>query len=116
MPNRAIVCIAETHLAKDRAISTENYIWFGYNQDLKHVKSSVTHGGVGILVKNNIFTAFNVCVVDKEVDGILVVEFKSKINDTKFVLFCCLEKIKNLGPRKVKIPSSVYDDKKCVMF
>ena len=87
--DRDIVCIAETHLAKDKTVSFENYTWFGYNRESKHVKSPITHGGVGILVKNNIFTTFNVCVVDKEVDGILVVQFKSKINDTKFVLFCC---------------------------
>ena len=87
--NKDIVCIAESHLAKTKTISVEHYKWFGFNRDLKHVKSPVTHGGVGILVKNTILSLYSVSIIDKQVDGILAAEFKSKFSECNFLIFCC---------------------------
>ena len=87
--NKDIVCIGETHLAKDKTIFVENYKWFGFNREHKHVKSPVTHGGVGILVKNTVLSLYTASVIDKQVDGILGVEFKSKFFESNFIVFCC---------------------------
>ena len=87
--NKDIVCIAESHLAKTKTISVEHYEWFSFNRDLKHVKSPVTHGGVGILVKNTILSLYSVSIIDKQVDGILAAEFKSKFSECNFIIFCC---------------------------
>ena len=87
--DKDIVCIAETHLAKDKTITLVNYTWFGFNRELKHKKSAVTHGGVGILVKNNLLKLYNVSVINKEVDAILAIVFHSKSSECIFIIFSC---------------------------
>ena len=55
----------------------------------KHIRSPVTFGGVGILVKNNLFSTYLVTIVDKTVDGILGVKFQCKQTDYSFVVYSC---------------------------
>ena len=71
--NKDILCICETHLPKSEPLNVSNYKWFGYNHVSKHIRSPFTFGGVGILVKNNLFPKYLVAIVNKTVDGILSV-------------------------------------------
>ena len=44
---------------------------------------------MGILVKNTILSLDSVGIIDKQFDGILAAEFKSKFSGCNFIIFCC---------------------------
>ena len=55
----------------------------------KHIRSPLTFGGVGILVKCNLLSKYLVTTVDKTIDGILGVKFQCKETDYSFIIFSC---------------------------
>ena len=83
--NKDILCICETHLPNSESLNASNYKWFGFNRVSKHIRSPVTFCGVGILVKNNLFSTYLVTIVDKTVNGILGVKFQCKETDYSFL-------------------------------
>jgi len=87
--NSDIYCFSETHLPHDGNIQIENYVSFMNNRLLRHRKAPKASGGVAMLVKDTVFNDFSVRVIDKEVDGILGLEFTNKNSGFFFVVFSC---------------------------
>ena len=84
-----IYCFSETHLPHDGNILVENYVSFVNNRKFKHRNAPKPSGGVAILVKDSVFNDFKVQVIDKELDGIIGLEFINKNSGFSFVVFSC---------------------------
>ena len=56
---------------------------------LLHVNAPKTFGGTGLLVKSQLYESYDVRIVDKSYDGILVVLFQDKQSDFSFIIFSC---------------------------
>ena len=84
-----IYCLNETHLAKDGNLECEGYISYLNNRQIIYRNSPKWSGGVAVLVKRDLYDDFKVQALDKEFDGILVMEFENKNSGFTFVLFCC---------------------------
>ncbi|CAG2201678.1 unnamed protein product [Mytilus edulis] len=84
-----IIGLAETHLVGENTINIDGYKWYGNNRKLIHVRARAGSGGVGLLVKNDIHSQFNVVKVDATTDGILWVQF-SEINNQDNCFFVCV--------------------------
>ena len=93
--DKEIVCMAESHLLRDKLIHVKNYNCFGYNRAVKHIKSSITYGGVGILVWDSLLKLFTVNIVDKQVDGILGIQLSNKSTGYSCLVYCCYLPPKN---------------------
>ncbi len=89
--NCDILCLTETHLNdnNENSIEIKNYKWFPHSRLSKHVKASINHGGVGLLVKDEILNDFEFCIVDKSLDGLLAAKFTHKHSEFDFVIFVC---------------------------
>lgn len=75
-----IICINETHLKRTDAVELPCYVWFGYNRQAQHVRANRSSGGVGIFIKNSVMQEYQVLVVDREVDGILILKLEHKVS------------------------------------
>ena len=84
-----ILCLSETHLGKNDTLTCDGYTSFLNNRASKHKNAPKPSGGVAILVKDELFSDFRVNVLDKEIDGLLLVEFVNKNSNYTFVLFAC---------------------------
>ena len=89
------MCIAESHLSRDKLIHVKNYNWFGYNRTVKHIKSSIIHGGIGILVWDSLLKLFTVNIIDKQVDGILGIQLSNKSTGYSYLVYRCYLPPKN---------------------
>ena len=87
--NPDIVCLSETHLDGKNTIELEGYKFFDHNRQAKHRDAPYTHGGVGILVKNQMCQDYVISVVDQSFDGILAIKFSHRISTYSFVVFSC---------------------------
>ena len=54
--NADIISVNETHLKPDEVITLEGYIWYGFNRQIVHIQAPKGSGGVGIFVKQVIFS------------------------------------------------------------
>ncbi len=66
-----------------------DYKWIGFNRPIKHKNSPYNFGGVGIFIKNYLYSSFNVSIENKLYDGILEIFLKEKITGYTIVIFCC---------------------------
>lgn len=66
-----ILGIGETHLRRDQVLGMDGFTWFGSNRKGLHKKAKKGSGGVGFLVKNDIFKAHDITVQDDSTEGIL---------------------------------------------
>ena len=85
-----IILVQETHLANntDNQPSLDGYKWYGHCRTVRHVNSNLTHGGIGIFVKDSLFEHFIVSVLDNSYDGILCLLFKDKVSNFCFTVYC----------------------------
>jgi len=84
-----IISLSETHLGEQNGIYINGYTWFGFNRVNIHRNAPKPSGGVGLLVKHWIITEYDINVVDKSYDGILVVQLIHKQNNYDFTVFSC---------------------------
>ena len=84
-----IMCLSETHLAKGQEIYVENYVFFGKNRQSRHRLAPKTHGGVGILVRNDVLDDFSCVVHDRSIEGVIAIKLHRKRNDYVLVVFAC---------------------------
>ena len=82
------ISLNETHLTGSDVIAIEGYTWFGHNRKT-HIRAPRGSGGVGILVKNKIFSSYSVRVIDKSMDGLIGLELKNLITEYCFIIFSC---------------------------
>ena len=66
-----IICVSETHLKGNEAVTLPNYVFFGLNRKLK---SSKGLGGVGILIKRTLMDKYHANRCYKLYDNVLGVE------------------------------------------
>ena len=84
-----IICLIETHLKNNNKLDVDGYVWFGHNRPNIHVNAIRGSGGVGVLIKSSLFTVFNVKVIDKSLDGVLVLKLSLIESEFSVTLFCC---------------------------
>ena len=84
-----ILCIGETHLEGTQTISIDNYEFIGHNRQHKHIKAPKIHGGVGMLIKSELYNKFNIFIIDKCMEGILGVKFTHKLIEYSIVVYAC---------------------------
>lgn len=83
-----ILGIAETHLLHDNVLQVEGYKWFGLNRTIIHKRAKLGSGGIGFLVKNQLFNVFDISIVQNSFEGILWLKLVHKI--TKDAIFPCV--------------------------
>ena len=76
-----MIGIVETHLV-NHSICIDNYKWYGNNRKLIHTRAKTGSGGVGLLVKEELLTTFNINIEDESTDGIIWIKFVEKNNDS----------------------------------
>ena len=84
-----IICISETHLNGNEYCVLPGYHWEGFNRKLRHKKSPYNFGGIGIFVRNDIYSDYSIDIQDRTFDGIMGLNLKNKHTDYIFVVFCC---------------------------
>ena len=84
-----IVCLTETHLNGGDSINMKGYIWFGNNCNHINKYAPKPSGGVGIFVKDKLLSYFSINIIDRQTDGLLVIELKHKITEFICVIFVC---------------------------
>ena len=75
-----IVCLCETHLKGDSELLIQGYKTFTHNRSEQHIRAKKNYGGIAILCKQSVFDNYKVEVVDKEYDGILMINLVDKIS------------------------------------
>ena len=71
----------------DDVVELSGYSWFGNNRK-RHIKAPKGSGGVGFLVRSELFEHFKIKVMDKFVDDIIGVHFEHR--NTAITLWCSL--------------------------
>ena len=89
--NSDIFGIQETHLDNNTSNqpSLPGYRWFGHCRNIRHIRSNITYGGIGIFIREELFNSYNISILDKSYEGILCILFKDKISDFSFTVYCC---------------------------
>jgi hypothetical protein len=82
-----IICINETHLSGAAQLQVDGYTWCGFNRVHKHKNAPITHGGVGILIKNSLLFDFTLAIIDKSHDGILCIKLKHRYSGLELLVF-----------------------------
>ena len=86
-----IICLNDTHLLKDNELECANYFEIYHNRQEKHVKARQGSSVVAVLVKESVLRDFDVSIIDKAIDGLLVLTLVNLSTDFTLVLFtCCL--------------------------
>ena len=87
--NAEILCLQETHLSDNNTNQPwlDGYRWIGHCRTIKHVNANMTHGGVGVFIKESVYQTYHVSILDKSYDGILALLFKDKISGYCFTLY-----------------------------
>ncbi len=87
--NYDIWSISETYLEGDQKIDIVNYEWIVHNRATMNIQAPKTFGGSGLLFKIALYDTYNVQVLDKSHDGILIVCFQDKQTYISFVISSC---------------------------
>ncbi len=84
-----IIGLAETHLVRGAVLNIDGYTWFGHNRLHLHARARTGSGGVGFLVRDALLVDYDVSVLDKDYEGILWLQLKSKVSrETLSVCVC----------------------------
>ena len=73
-----IVCLIETHLSGDRELLIDGYRTYMHSRCEQHVRARKSYGGLAILCKQKLFDDYDIEVVDKQRDGILILNLVKK--------------------------------------
>ncbi|VDI21972.1 Hypothetical predicted protein [Mytilus galloprovincialis] len=88
--NFDIVGISESHLRDEQTIDLNGYKWIGNNRKTISTNAWRGSGGVGFLIKNNVFNNFDVNIFDRNRDDILWIYLQCKYDqDVKFYFCVC---------------------------
>ena len=78
--NFHILGLAQTHLIGQAGIVVNGYTWIGNNRKQLHVRARAGSGGVGLLVRNDVLSDYNVTKINDLVDGIIWIRFSERNN------------------------------------
>ena len=76
-----VYCLSETHLTGDNELQVDDYTWFGNNRTKIHARARKGSGGVGVLVRNELLKCFRAEVVNKSVEGVIILQLQHMITD-----------------------------------
>ena len=66
-----------------------NYTWYGSNRTSQHVNAPKGSGGTGLFLNNKLLDVFRVTVLNKEVDGLLILKCTHKLYDYALAVASC---------------------------
>ena len=66
--------------------TVDGFKWYGHCRNIRHIRSRITYGGVGIFVKETLLNAYTVTLLDQSYEGILCQLFKDKVSDYCFTV------------------------------
>ena len=66
----------------------EGFKWIGHNRKNLHFRSRVGSGGVGLLIKVELYEQFDISLLNNEFEGILWIKFSEKFNDRNTFTIC----------------------------
>ena len=91
MINSDIIGILETHLDNNNQNqpSLDGYRWFGHCRNIRHIRSNLTYGGIGIFIREALFQSYDIKILDKSYEGILSLLLKDKVSNYTFTIYCC---------------------------
>lgn len=75
-------------MENDETIVIPGYRYYAKNRKLKKRKSPKTFGGVGIFVKNELFSDYYVQVISNEHEGLLAMKFVHKVTEYESIVAC----------------------------
>ena len=73
-----IICLCETWLFNNNVIQCDRYKWIGQNRLAISKRAIRGSGGVGVLVKWQLYNMFDISILDSSFEGILWIKFQSK--------------------------------------
>ena len=62
---------------------------FFHNRSETHINARKYYGGVAAIFKLDVYNEYDIDVVDKSVDGLMILRFTHKLTDYAFLLACC---------------------------
>ena len=65
------------------------FICFFHNRSETHINARKSYGGVAAIFKLDVYNEYDIDVVDKSVDGLMILRFTHKLTDYAFLLACC---------------------------
>ena len=75
-----IYFVCQKHFKKnDAVINISEYTWFGNKRTILHHRAKSGSGGCGILIKNQIFSDFNVEIIIHNMEGLLGLKLVEKV-------------------------------------
>ena len=74
-----IICLAETHFRGNEQLEIDGYEWYGQNRRNIHRIAKCGSGGVGFLVNKDLWSEFNINILDDSVEGILWLRFTQQV-------------------------------------
>lgn len=84
-----IFCVNETFLRKEDSIIVNGYTFYSNNRTNIHRNAKRGSGGVGIFVKNELMSLYNVSILDATVEDILWLKFSSENCAENIVICAC---------------------------
>ena len=86
-----IIGIQETHLDSNTSNQPllDGYRWFGHCRNIRHIRSKLTYGGIGLFIRESMFDTYTISILDKSYEGILCLLFRDKISEYTFTVYCC---------------------------
>ena len=81
-----LISINETWFKEDNDdLGVTGYRWFGHNRQLLNERAIKGSGGVGVLVSNDIFSMYDVDILDKYLNGMLALSLCNKVTNYKLI-------------------------------
>ena len=84
--NFDIICLCETWLSNNNVIECDGYEWIRLAISKRAIRGS---GGVGVLIKWQLYNMFDISILDSSFEGILWIKFQSKESSNAFSLCVC---------------------------
>ena len=85
----SIFCVNETHLSGTNTLEIEGYTYYAHNRKRTHIRAPKTFGGVGVFVKNCLFSNYDIKIYDKGQEDIMGIMFTDKHTDYSFLIISC---------------------------
>ena len=87
-----IIVLQETHLRYDNVINIPGYVcdkmYFNNRKDT-HIRAKKGYGGVAMLFHKDLLLSYNVKLIDKSIDGLIIVNITNKFSDHNVLLAGC---------------------------
>ncbi len=82
-----IICINETHLHGTEQLKLDGFIWLGHNRKSLHVRARRAYGGVGLFVKDWLYSEYKIEENYKIYDDMLGIMFTHKVTGYRFMIY-----------------------------